>query len=86
MNESGLSAIRPANAHSDTLVKKEKFLRIAAVMDRCPYSRASIYRLVKSGDFPKPYSLGAGAVAWREADIDDWIQARIDSAQAAEAR
>jgi prophage regulatory protein len=55
----------------------EKFLRLSEVRNRVPYSRATIYRLISSGEFPRPYSLGARAVAWREAEISAWIEDRI---------
>jgi prophage regulatory protein len=35
-------------------------------------SRASIYRLIKSGKFPAPYSLNTGAVRWKQSDITAW--------------
>jgi prophage regulatory protein len=54
-----------------------RFLRLPEVRQRVPYSRPTIYRLVKSGDFPKPYNLGARAVAWLESDITAWIEARV---------
>jgi prophage regulatory protein len=55
----------------------EKFLRLPEVRNRVPYSRATIYRLISSGEFPRPYSLGARAVAWRESEISAWIEDRI---------
>ena len=58
----------------------EKFLRLSEVRNRVPYSRATIYRLISSGAFPRPYSLGARAVAWREAEINEWIEARLNAA------
>jgi prophage regulatory protein len=32
-------------------------------------SRATIYRLIKSGKFPRPLSIGTGSVRWRQSDI-----------------
>lgn len=55
----------------------EKLLRLSEVRNRVPYSRATIYRLISSGEFPRPYNLGARAVAWREAEISAWIETRI---------
>lgn len=55
----------------------EKFLRLSEVRNRVPYSRATIYRLMSEGKFPRSYALGEHAVAWRESDITEWIQARI---------
>jgi prophage regulatory protein len=61
-----------------------RFLRLSEVRRRVPYGRASIYRLIAAGQFPRPYSLGARAVAWLESDIDAWIESRIDKQQQAE--
>jgi len=58
-----------------------RFLRLAEVKGRVGYGRASIYRLIASGQFPRPYSLGARAVAWLESDIDAWIEARVKAGQ-----
>jgi prophage regulatory protein len=60
-----------------------RFLRLAEVRRRVPYGRASIYRLIAAGQFPRPYNLGARAVAWLETDIDAWIHARIEKQNAA---
>ena len=39
-------------------------------------SRATIYRWVKEGSFPKPIHLGANMVRWKASDIDAWVIAR----------
>ena len=39
-------------------------------------SRATIYRWVNSGHFPKPIHLGANMVRWKVSDIEEWIVAR----------
>ncbi len=58
-----------------------RFLRLPEVRSRVPYSRATIYRLITAGQFPRPYSLGARAVAWLESEVDAWIAARVEAAQ-----
>lgn len=35
-------------------------------------SRATIYRLIKVGKFPRPLSVGTGSVRWRQSDIIAW--------------
>ena len=55
-----------------------RFLRLSEVRGRVPYSRPTIYRLIAAGEFPRPYSLGARAVAWLESEIDAWIEARVN--------
>ena len=39
-------------------------------------SRATIYRWVKEGSFPKPIHLGANMVRWKVSDIEAWIVIR----------
>jgi len=39
-------------------------------------SRATIYRWVKEGSFPKPSHLGANMVRWKVSDSEEWIVAR----------
>jgi prophage regulatory protein len=63
-----------------------KFLRLAEVRNRVPYSRSTIYQLITQGKFPKPINLGARAVAWLESDIDEWIAARVGNSRAAVAK
>lgn len=55
----------------------ERFLRLKEVRERVPFSRSSIYAKIQLGEFPRPLSMGARAVAWLESDIDRWIEARI---------
>ena len=38
-------------------------------------SRATLYAMLKSGEFPKPLRLGRRAVGWRASDIEDWLAA-----------
>lgn len=37
-------------------------------------SRATIYRLIKAGKFPRPLSIGTGSVRWRQSDVIAWQQ------------
>ena len=41
------------------------------------YSRNYLRRLWESGRFPKPIKLSARRLAWRESDIDAWIDEKI---------
>jgi prophage regulatory protein len=57
----------------------KKFLRLPEVRNRVPFGRATIYRLIANGEFPRPYNLGARAVAWLEEDIDAWMESRVNA-------
>lgn len=59
--------------------KSERLLRFRSVQERVPYSHSQIYLLMKNGGFPRPVSLGGRAVAWRERDIDEWIESRKEA-------
>jgi prophage regulatory protein len=41
-----------------------------------PYSRDHLRRLTKAGKFPKPFQLSEGRIAWRESDVDEWLETR----------
>ncbi len=43
-------------------------------------SRATIYRLIKAGKFPRPLSIGTGSVRWRQSDVIAWQQSLVHSA------
>ena len=55
------------------------FLKLPAVMAATLRSRASIYRDMRAGDFPKTVMLGKHSVAWRAKDIEEWIATRPTS-------
>lgn len=52
-------------------------LRIKQVQERVPYSRASIYRKMAAGQFPKSFALGDNAAAWDADEIDQWLASRM---------
>jgi prophage regulatory protein len=41
------------------------------------YSKVSLWRLEKRGEFPKRVPLGRGRHGWAEHEIDEWISSRI---------
>ncbi len=44
---------------------------------RVPYSRSSIYRLVREGKFPSPVRLGENRIAFDADSIEEWIDAKL---------
>lgn len=53
-----------------------KLIRKPKVMAKTDLSHSTIYFLMSRGEFPKQVKLGSRIVAWREAEIDAWIEAR----------
>ena len=58
-----------------------KILRLPMVKARTGLSRSTIYLRMAEGRFPKSVSLGGRAVGWVEAEIDDWLQQRIEDSR-----
>ena len=58
-------------------------LRLPAVKTRTGLSRSTIYLRVSQDTFPKPVSLGARAVGWVEAEIQEWLQRQIETSRKA---
>ncbi len=60
-------------------------LRLLAVKARTGLSRSTIYLRMSEGTFPKPVSLGARAVGWVEAEVQEWVQRPIEASRKAAA-
>jgi prophage regulatory protein len=50
------------------------------------YSKPHLWRLEKSGKFPKRVPIGAGRYAYVENEIDEWIETRVRERDEALAR
>ena len=56
-------------------------LRLPAVKASTGLSRSTIYLRVAAGTFPKPVGLGGRAVGWLEAEVQEWLQRRIEASR-----
>ncbi len=52
-------------------------LRFPDVKRSTGLSHSKIYLRIARGTFPKPVSLGARAVGWLEAEVQQWLEQRI---------
>lgn len=48
-------------------------IRLNQLAPSLPFSKATIWRKVKQGTFPKPIKLSAGITAWRTVDLEAWF-------------
>ena len=51
----------------------EKLMRLSELKKCLGVSRSTIYRWIKKGQFPAPYHLSSGTVAWKASEIIDWL-------------
>ena len=58
-----------------------RIIRLDAAKDRTGLSRSAIYD--PNTKFPKSVKLSPRAVGWVEAEVDEWVQARIADRQVA---
>lgn len=52
----------------------DRLLRLPDVMFLTGLGKTSIYNRCKEGSFPAAVDLGSRAVAWRETEVQAWIQ------------
>ena len=48
-------------------------IRIKEVIQKVSLGQSTIYARIAKGEFPKPFELTPGRVAWLEEDIDAWL-------------
>jgi len=56
-------------------------LRLPEVKKSTGLSRSTIYLRIAQGAFPKPVNLGGRAVGWLEAEVQQWLQRRIEASR-----
>ena len=66
----------------------KRLIRLPEVLSRTGYGRATIYRKMEDGSFPRSVKLGgpledpnafdSRAIAWIEDEVEQWIESRID--------
>lgn len=53
------------------------FVRQRLLLRFVPFSKSTLWRRVKAGDFPAPVKLSSGITAWKVEDVRNWISGRI---------
>lgn len=61
------------NAHSPTH-SPDRILRLDTVLDRTGLSRATLYRKIQQGSFPRQLRIAQRCIGWRESAIDQWMR------------
>lgn len=55
-------------------IAPDRYLRLDAIVDRTGLSRATIYRQIGSGNFPRQHKLAKRCCGWRESEINAWMR------------
>lgn len=54
-----------------------RLIRLTLVLAKTGLSKTTTYRLIDKGEFPRPVSIGARAIAFVESEVDQWIESKI---------
>lgn len=73
----GLSTGQAGDSNLDQVPLK--LIRFRTVKNRTGLSRTTIWRLERTGAFPKHHRISANAVAWVEQDVVDWMRAKASA-------
>ncbi len=60
---------------------EHKIIRLPIVKERTGLSRSTIYNKMADKSFPRSVQLGARAIGWYAADIDQWILNRVSASK-----
>lgn len=52
----------------------DRILRLNTVLDRTGLSRATLYRKIQDGTFPRQVRIAARCAGWRESAVNDWVR------------
>lgn len=62
-----------------------RIIRLKEVIDSTGLARSTIYKYIAENTFPKSVSLGDRCVGWVDSEVHDWILARVEERDQAEA-
>lgn len=57
-----------------TAQPSDRILRLNTVLDRTGLSRATLYRKVQAGTFPRQIRIATRCAGWRESAVNDWMR------------
>ena len=57
----------------------EKLIVLPQVQEQVPYSASHIWRLERTGQFPKRVRLGKNRVAWLQSEVSAWVEDKLAS-------
>ena len=64
------------------MTNDRQMIKIGDVIKKTMLSRATIYRLVNSGKFPKQVNMSDRSATWLEVEVDEFIEEKIRSRDA----
>ena len=63
------------------IVAEGDFWRTKKVLEKVPFSRSTLYRLIEAGQFPSQIKLSSRISVWSSTDVLAWIDGRRDQVE-----
>ncbi|HDR9017870.1 AlpA family transcriptional regulator [Burkholderia multivorans] len=54
----------------------DQVMRMKDVVKKIGLCRATVYAMIKRGEFPRPIRIGERATGWRESELEAWLAKR----------
>lgn len=72
---------QPVNGAASVIRESSPLLMSAADVARAfAVSKATFYRMISGGHFPKGESISANCTRWKRSTVEEWIEAKFASA------
>ena len=55
---------------------QKHIIRLRQVLERVSLSRATVYKMIRRSEFPKPVQIGQRSVGWLTEEINTWLESR----------
>ena len=59
-----------------TTLADRRILRRREVVKLIGLSRATLYRMISSGEFPRPVQISPRCTGWRADEVEEWVSSR----------
>jgi prophage regulatory protein len=69
-----VNPICPESKGRPVFEKQDRIVRLETVLDRTGLSRATVYRKIGEGTFPRQIRISVHGAGWRESAINQWIE------------
>lgn len=61
------------NMDTNYILPPQGMSRASQILPLLPFGKSSLWKFIKSGQFPKPVRITGGITAWRNADVLAWL-------------
>lgn len=60
--------------NATTTTTDDALIALRKVEEDCGFSKASIYRMMARGEFPKPAKRAGRSVRWLKSEVQQWVR------------